>query len=233
MRPTIFVLLLSALALGQVQNASNVATPAVTDSKLADTLTIPTGSKIPVELTHAISTKNAREGDPVYAKTTFPFVMNDKVLVPEGTYIQGKITHVQRGGRLHGRAEMLIHFTTLIYPNGYTVVLPGSVENVPGAEKTGMKDKEGTIRQDSEKGDKAIKVASNAGKGGMAGAVIGGLSTGSRGGAAMGAGIGGAAGAAIALLTRGSDVRLEKGTTVEMEVQRAIPLDAARIGLAR
>jgi hypothetical protein len=63
----------------------------------------------------------------------------------------------------------------------------------------------------------------------MAGAVIGGLSSGSRAGAALGAGIGGGAGAAIALLARGSDVRLEPGTMIEMEVQRPIPLDAARI----
>jgi hypothetical protein len=35
----------------------------------------------------------------------------------------------------------------MIYPNGYTVMLGGSVENTPGAEKTSMKDSEGTIRQ--------------------------------------------------------------------------------------
>jgi type IV secretion system protein VirB10 len=58
--------------------------------------------------------------------------------VPAGTYIQGKITSVKRGGRLRGRAELLLHFTTLIYPSGYTVVLPGSVENIPGADKNSM-----------------------------------------------------------------------------------------------
>jgi len=196
------------------------------------TITIPTGSRIPVALQHAISTKSAREGDSVYAHTTFPFVLNERVLVPAGTYIQGKITSVKRGGRLHGRAELLLHFTTLIYPSGYTVVLPGAVENIPGAEKTTMKDKEGTIRQDSEKGDKAIKVARNAEGGGVAGAVIGGLSSGGRA-AGIGAGIGGGAGAAIALLSRGSDVRLEPGTMIEMEVQRPITLDAARISGGR
>jgi hypothetical protein len=230
MRALLAIALLAGLALAQSQPApSSTATPSATQDSNTSTLTIPTGAKIPVALKHAISTKSAREGDDVYAQTTFPFVLNDRVLVPAGTYIQGKITHVQRAGRLHGRAELLIHFTTLIYPSGYTVVLPGSVENVPGAEKTEMKDKEGTIRQESEKGDKAIKVASNAGKGGMAGGVIGGLSTGARSGAALGAGIGGAAGAAIALLSRGADVRLDSGTTIEMEVQRAITLDASRI----
>lgn len=229
MRFVLVLGLLTGLAFGQSQPASPDSAPAVAPAESSNTLVIPVGSRIPVALQHAISTKSAREGDSVYAHTTFPFVLNDRVLVPAGTYIQGKITHVKRAGRLKGRAELLVHFTTLIYPNGYTVVLPGAVDNVPGADRTHMQDKEGTIQQDPEKGDKAVKVARNAGSGGMAGAVIGGLSTGSRGGAAMGAGIGGAAGAAIALLARGSDVRIEQGTMIEMEVQRAITLDPSRI----
>jgi hypothetical protein len=226
MRILLIIGMLSVLSLAQSQSTS-AALP--THAESSDVVTIPAGSRIPVALQHAISTKSAREGDSIYAHTTFPFVLNERVLVPAGTYVQGKITRVQRGGHLRGRAELLVHFTTLIYPNGYTVVLPGAVENVPGAERTNVKDKEGTIQQNGEKGDKAVKVARNAGSGGMAGAVIGGLSTGSRGGAAMGAGIGGAAGAAIALLARGSDVRLEPGTTIEMEIQRPIALDPTRI----
>jgi type IV secretion system protein VirB10 len=88
-------------------------------------ITIPAGTRIPLGLKQAISTKNAREGDPVYAETTFPFVMNDRVVVPAGTYIQGKITHVERAGRMKGRAEILMHFTSMIFPSGYTVMLPG------------------------------------------------------------------------------------------------------------
>src|SRR5947209_7370333 len=186
MRQLFLAILLSSLGFAQSQPARSAAPASSPEAKSVEadeadgTITIPTGSRIPVALQHAISTKSAREGDSVYAHTTFPFVLNERVLVPAGTYIQGKITSVKRGGRLHGRAELLLHFTTLIYPSGYTVVLPGAVENIPGAEKTTMKDKEGTIRQDSEKGDKAIKVARNAEGGGVAGAGIGGLSSGGR-----------------------------------------------------
>ena len=35
-------------------------------------IVIPAGSKIPLTLKQAISTKNAREGDAVYAETAFP-----------------------------------------------------------------------------------------------------------------------------------------------------------------
>jgi type IV secretion system protein VirB10 len=160
----------------------------------------------------------------VYAETNFPVVLNEHVLIPAGTYVQGKITHVQRAGRIKGRAEVQMHFTTLIYPSGYTVMLPGSMENVPGADKTKMKGEEGTIQQDGQTGEKVGTVASTAGTG----AVIGGLSHGGKG-ALVGGGIGGAVGTAIALLTRGNDVKLESGTTVEMIIQREVLLDANRI----
>ena len=62
-------------------------------------MVIPAGTRVPLSLAQAISTKNAREGDPVYAQTTFPFVLNERILIPAGTYIQGKITHVERAGR--------------------------------------------------------------------------------------------------------------------------------------
>ena len=112
----------------------------------AKTLLIPAGTKVPLALKQAISTKSAKEGDPVYAETTFPFVVNDRIIIPAGTYVQGKIARVKRPGRVKGRAELLMHFTSMIYPSGYTVMLPGSVENMPGAQKTSMKGEEGTIR---------------------------------------------------------------------------------------
>jgi type IV secretion system protein VirB10 len=194
-------------------------------AKTSEALTIPAGAQIPLALKQAISTKTAREGDPVYATTTFPFVINDQVLVPAGTYVQGRITNVKRGGRVHGRAEVLMHFTSLIYPNGYTVMLPGSVENVPGSGTHSVKDKEGTIQSDSQTGQKIGTAATTA----ATGAAIGGLSGHGWTGAGIGAGIGGAAGTAIGMLTRGHDVTLDAGTAVDMVIQRPINVDAVRI----
>jgi hypothetical protein len=191
------------------------------------TMVIPAGTKVALALKQAISTKTAKAGDAVYAETTFPVAIDNRMIIPAGTYVQGKITEVKRGGHVKGRAELLMHFTSMIYPNGYTVILPGSLENVPGAEKSTVKDKEGTIRQDSQTGEKVGTIAKAAGTG----AIIGAVADGGKG-AAMGAGIGGVAGAAIAMLSRGSDVRLETGTTVEMVIQREVQLDSARIHMA-
>ena len=226
MRAILTILLLASIAIAQQspsQPAASSAT-ATTSAESKNEVVIPAGTKIPVALKHAVSTKGAREGDSVYAETTFPVVQNDRVLIPAGTYVQGRISNVKRAGRIKGRAEVLIHFTTLIYPSGYTVILPGSIENVPGADKTSMKGQEGTIRQDSQTGEKAKTVATAAGTG----AVVGGLSNGMKGGL-IGAGIGGGIGTAIGLLSRGSDVRMEAGTTLDMVIQREVPLDGTRI----
>jgi hypothetical protein len=223
-------------------NQPAAATPAIPASKESvaepqkadpNAAVIPAGSKIPLLLKQAISTKNAREGDAVYAQTAFPFVVNEHILVPAGTYIQGKISHVERAGRVKGRAEILMHFTSMIYPSGYTVMLPGSVENTPGADNKGVKDKEGTIRQDSDTGKKIEDAARNGAYGGAVGGIGGGLATGGINGARIGAGAGAAAGIAWALLKRGADVKLDVGTSIEMEIQREISVDGTRIASAK
>jgi hypothetical protein len=196
-------------------------------------LVIPAGSKIPLTLAQAISTKNAREGDAVYAQTAFPFVLNDHILVPAGTYIQGKISHTERAGRGGGkRAEILIHFTSMIYPSGYTVMLPGSVENTPGADSSGVKDKEGTIQADKDTGKRIEDAAKGAAVGGTVGS-IGGVAAGGLNGARIGGLAGIAGGVAWALLKHGPEVKLDVGTSIEMEIQRDVTVDGSRIQVAK
>ncbi|MGH9528636.1 MAG: hypothetical protein ACRD2S_01815 [Terriglobales bacterium] len=150
---------------------ASVSSSAPVRSENLNQLIIPSGTKVPVVLKHAISTKGSREGDAVYAETTFPVVINDRVVIPPGTYVQGRITHIQRAGRLKGRAEVLMHFTTLIYPSGYTVVMPGALKNAPGVDKADVKDDEGTVREDSQKGEKAGKAAEHGVEGAEGGAL--------------------------------------------------------------
>jgi hypothetical protein len=243
MRGFLTVLLISGMSFGQTADtqkpvdvqAGSAATPASAPATPADPnkITIPAGSRIPLSLKQAISTKNAREGDSVYAETAFPFVVDGRVVVPAGSYIQGKIARVERAGHGKGRAEILMHFTSMIYPSGYTVMLPGSVQNTPGADNKSVKDSEGTIQQDSDTGKKVEDAAKNGVYGTLGGATAGGLATGGLNGARVGAGIGAAAGIGWALLKRGPDVRLEVGTSIEMEIQRPITVDATRIAIAK
>ena len=212
-------------------NESNAA-PAVAPASNPNVAIIPAGTKIPLSLQQAISTKTAREGDPVYAEAAFPFVLNERIIVPAGTYIQGKISHTERAGRSKKRAEILIHFTTMIYPSGYTVMLPASVENTPGADSNSIKDKEGTIQADKDTGKRVEDAAKGAAVGGTVGSVAG-VAAGGLNGARYGGLAGIAGGIAWALLKHGPEVRLDVGTSIEMEIQRDITVDATRIQVAK
>ena len=126
---------------------------------------VPSGTKIPLTLTQGITSKTAKEGDPVYAQTAFPVTQNNRIVIPAGTYVQGVVRHVLRPGRVKGRAELQMSFTSMIFPNGYTVLLPATVEGVPGSQSMNTKGTEGTIQGDSSKGKDAATIARDAAAG--------------------------------------------------------------------
>lgn len=193
------------------------------------TYTVPAGTKVLLSLKSGVNTKTARPGDGVYLISTFPVIVGSHVLIPSGVYVQGMVDTVERPGRVKGRAKLLMHFTTMIFPNGQVVGIPGSVDNLPGSGGPSVKDKEGTIEQAGSKGKDAGEIARGA-EIGATGGVIGGAVSGSPG---MGAAIGGLAGAAgglvYTLLTRGNEIVIPEGTTVEMVLQRPLVLEAAQL----
>ena len=223
MRTLGILILLVNLAVAQENSQSKPAL--VTGSRPStNDVVIPAGTKVPIALKNTISTKSNHEGDPIYAQSTFPVAVNDRIVIPAGTYVQGKIISVKPAGRLKGRAEVLIHFTSMIYPSGYTVLLPGSLDNAPGVDKSKVKDKEGTIQADSNKGKTIGTIAQPAAEGTLIGAVTRGGE-----GALIGAGVGGAVGTAIAALSHGNEVKMGPGTTLEVVLQRDVAVDGSRI----
>lgn len=212
--------LCSAFCVGQTQPASN--------SSDVKTITVPAGTKLLMQLKSGINTKSAKPGDGVYLETSFPVSIDNTMAIPPGTYVQGVIDNVKRSGRVKGRAEVLFHFTTLIFPNGYTVSVPGAVDNVPGDDKARVKNAEGTVEADGTKGKDAGTIAGPAAEG----AIIGALARGGKG-ALIGSGIGGAAGLAEVLFTRGNDINYPPGTAVEMVLQRPLTLQQRRVSEAR
>lgn len=193
------------------------------------TYTVPAGTKVLLSLKSGVNTKTARPGDGVYLVSTFPVIVGSHVLIPSGVYVQGLVDKVERPGRIKGRAKLLMHFTTMIFPNGQVVPIPGAVDNLPGSNGPSVKGSEGTIEQASEKG----KDAGNVAKGGVIGAtggVIGGAATGSPGAGAAIGGLAGVAGGLIyTMLTRGDEVVIPEGTTLEMVMQRPLVLQASQL----
>lgn len=187
-------------------------------------VTVPAGTKIPLTLKQGINTKSARPGDPVYAQTAFPITQNDQIVIPAGTFVQGEVRRVVRPGRVKGRAELQMSFTSMIFPNGYTVLLPGAVQNTPGSKDNTVNGKEGTIQGGSSKGKDAATIATAT----IPGAGIGAIADGGKG-AGIGAAAGGVIGLATVLLTRGPEVQLGTGDSIEMILESSLELNPTKM----
>jgi type IV secretion system protein VirB10 len=208
----------------QVTAAAAGTPPASPEKK---TYIVPAGTKVLLQLRSGINTKSAKQGDGVYLASTFPVVVGNRVMIPAGVYVQGMVDHVVRAGHVKGKSELDMHFTSIIFPNGTVVEIPGIVNSLPGAQKQTVKDDgEGTIEQNGDKGRNAGEVAKIAiPTGGTVGS-IGGLAGGHPlAGGLAGIGAGAAAAGLVALFTRGADVNIESGTQVEMLLQRPLVLE--------
>jgi hypothetical protein len=191
------------------------------------TFIVPAGTKVLLQLRSSVNTKSAKAGDGVYLASTFPVVVGNRVLIPAGVYVQGVVDRVERAGHVKGRAQLDMHFTSMIFPNGTVVEIPGLVNSLPGASKQKVKDDgEGTIEQEGDKARNMGKVAEVAVPAGTTGGAIGGAMSGHPlAGSLEGMGAGLAAAGIVALFTRGADVNIEAGSQVEMVLQRPLVLE--------
>lgn len=215
--------------------AAPVAAPGAPGSAPAapavKTYTVPAGTKVLLQLRSAVNTKSAKPGDGVYLASSFPVVVGNRVMIPSGVYVQGVVDRVERAGHVKGKAQLDMHFTSIIFPNGSVVEIPGLVNSVPGAKKQDVKnDGEGTIEQDSDKTRNMGKVAAVAIPTGATVGAIGGVESGHGvEGGLYGIGAGLAAAGIVSLFTRGADVNIEPGTQIEMVLQRALVLEDANL----
>jgi type IV secretion system protein VirB10 len=176
-------------------------------------------------LRSAVNTKSAKPGDGVYLASTFPVVVGNRVMIPAGVYVQGVVDRVARAGHVKGRAQLDMHFTSIIFPNGTVVEIPGIINSLPGAKDRMVKGDEGTVEQQGNNGRDVARAAEIGLEGAGIGAIGGSVSGHPLEGAAIG-GLGGVAvGAVVALFTRGDDINIESGTPVEMVLQRPLNLE--------
>lgn len=200
------------------------AAPVNERSPSNERIVVAQGTRLPLILHNAVTTRNARPGDAIYLETTFPVTQNSRVVIPAGSYVQGQILEAKRPGKIKGRGEVRIRMNSLIFPNGYTVNL-NAVPNNAGTGGNESVDSEGKIKGDSDKGHDVGTVMTTT----VAGAGIGALGGHSIKGAGIGAGIGAAAGLAAVLLTRGPELELPRGTAVDVVLDHTLYLESDKV----
>jgi type IV secretion system protein VirB10 len=188
---------------------------------------IPAGTHVLLRMVNSISTKTAQEGDYVYLRTTSPISVNDRIVVPPNSYVQGRVTYSKRAGKIKGRAEIAIRLESLTLPRGKMLHLSASPSSLDSGESGQRVDKEeGIIKQSPDHGRDAKQIAILAGSGASLGAIVSSRGSGSGWtGAGIGSGIGAGVGLATVLLSRGKDVDLRPGTSLDVVFDRPVSLD--------
>lgn len=161
---------------------------------------IPADTELIVELLDAIDTEKSSEGDAFKAKVVSPYEIS-------GAIIEGRISKIQKPGRIKRRAEVLLTFDRIVinedrwsnYAAILTEVLPIKGDNVKRVDTEGMVEGKSSVKDDS------IKVGATTGTGLIIGAIAGGPV-----GAAVGAGVGAAFGVGAVVIERGKHIHLNK-----------------------
>jgi hypothetical protein len=198
-------------------------------------ITIPGGTRLELVLTHPLDSKITHRGDQVSVQTSAPVTVGNQVVVPAGTFVQGKLDKLTRHGN---RADILLQPALLVFPDGSVVNLNAPVQ---------MKSDEGTAWPNPSSREKAgMFIAPLAGWG--IGAAIGAaahtaesstlggntITTSTPKGLAIGGLVGSVAGGAVALvlLVRSRSFYVEEGSPLEMNLPQTVTLTQAQLDKA-
>lgn len=130
MRRIVAAILLTAWVSLSQQAAAQAPQPGVQPSaqnasaQKKPTIIVPAGTKVALALTSPIWARSANVGDTIHSATSFPVAISNEMAIPPGTYVEGKIDTLKPPGWFSNHAEFQLHFTKLVFANGYTVELP-------------------------------------------------------------------------------------------------------------
>jgi hypothetical protein len=97
------------------------------------TITLNAGVKVVLAMVGPVWSKSAKPGDTVRAVSAFPVTIGNAIAIPPGTFVEGIIDALTRPTWRTKRADFQMHFTKLIFVNGYTVDLPDAPQGAATA----------------------------------------------------------------------------------------------------
>ena len=113
-----------------MQTAPAQSQPQVPSSVKTE-FTLPAGARLPLGLLRPLSVKSTKPGTDVYMQVTFPVAAGSQMVIPPGTYLQGVIDKIIRRDRSRATLEFELRSAKLIFSNGYTVAIAGTVSVAP------------------------------------------------------------------------------------------------------
>jgi polygalacturonase len=80
--------------------------------------TVPSGTKLEVELLDGVSSADSSTGDAVNARVAQDIVVGGKVVIPAGTTVSGRVTEAHGLKAIGGRARLRLEFETVDLATG-------------------------------------------------------------------------------------------------------------------
>jgi len=188
----------------------------------AQQVSIPAGTTLHCRLTQTITTQANHRGDSFTATVSEPIMVDGREVIPFGAKVEGRISWLERPGRIRGVGQVRLTPETLVMPDGSSVPLSAMLSTVYGAEGAKVKGEEGSVRGPSSRLRDLEEVGAGVGGGGLLGTIFGGLH-----GAVIGGAIGGTAGLVDTLRKRGPDLALPAGTQLNYQLTRDLVVNTA------
>jgi hypothetical protein len=91
----------------------------------AQVIIVPTGTAVQLTLMSAVKSKSTKAGDTVRAVVAFPVTIGTELAIPAGTFVDGDVLQVTARPKAGQQPSFRVHFTRLVFSNGYSVALNG------------------------------------------------------------------------------------------------------------
>jgi len=95
-------------------------------------VTLPQGLQMEIELENTLDSRTTQVGEPVHARLVLPLVSGERVVVPEGAMLSGKVTEVTAPQMGVMKAKMKFIFTSMKTRSG-TIPIEASAHLDPSA----------------------------------------------------------------------------------------------------
>lgn len=169
---------------------------------------LPAGTRITLSMDTEIGSRVASVNDTFTATVAKPVIVQDVIVLPFGTVIEGRVLKVRKAGFGGRDGSLQVRFETIRFPDGRKRVIKGVLVN-------DLKPASGSL------------ITAAAIIGGTAAGALAGAASRTDNGPLIGAGIGAGAGVGVAFLRKGKDVfiRTDEKFEIELKSEVTLPVD--------
>jgi len=107
---------------------------------------VPAGTLLHCRTTETVTTKLNLQGDAFTASVAEPVTIHGRVAIPVGSTLAGRITRLDRPGRIRGVGRMLLTVDQITLPDGNKFPLSATLMTAYGAENVKVVGSEGLVK---------------------------------------------------------------------------------------